>query len=71
MESFDEDKERTLELLGLKASKREERLNIKGGVDTQNKTREWFNTISKENKTALADIYKYDFQMFHYNHNLE
>ena len=71
MESFDEDKERTLELLGLKASKRGERLNIKGGVDTQNKTREWFNTISEENKTALADIYKYDFQMFNYNPDFE
>ena len=71
METFDEDKGRMLELVGLKASKRGERLNIIGGDDTQNMTREWFNTISEENKTALADIYKYDFQMFHYNHNLE
>jgi len=71
METFDEDKERMLELVGLKASNRGERLNIHGGDGTQNKTREWFNTISKENKTALADIFKYDFQMFHYNHDLE
>ena len=71
METFNEDKERALELVGLEDKQRGERLYINGGDDIKNKTRELFKTLSDEEKTGLVDIYKYDFQMFNYNHDFE
>merc|ERR1711892_768676 len=44
METFNEDKERALELVGLEDKNRGERLYINGGDDIKNKTRELFKT---------------------------
>ena len=70
METFEEDKERILEILGVKARKKGQRLNIHAGNKVQHQTRQLFKNISVQNKAALYGIYKYDFQMFEYDHNL-
>ena len=65
METFDEDKKRILELLGLEVV--EKRLNIHGGNDIVNLTKQFFQNVTEDVKAALVDLYKYDFAMFDYD----
>ena len=67
METFDQDKERILELAGLEDRQRGQRLYVHGGDDIQNMTRQLFKNISPQHKNDLLNIYKHDFKMFDYN----
>ena len=70
METFNQDKERILELVGLEDKQRGQRLYVHGGDDIQNITRQLFKDISPQHKNDLLNIYKYDFEMFDYNDKL-
>ena len=69
-ETYDQDKVRIMAALGIKMTDNQERLNSHGGDSAHNLTVELFSKVSKEIKTALLDLYKYDFQMFNYDKNM-
>ena len=71
METFEEDKQRALDKLGLENEQKGQRLHINGGPDIQNKTRHFFKDVSDEHIAAIVNFYKYDFLMFDYNSNLQ
>ena len=70
METFEEDKQRTYDILGLENEQKGERMNINGGDDIQNKTRDFFKNVSEDHLAALVNFYKYDFLMFDYDSDL-
>ena len=70
METFEEDKQRALDILGLENEQKGQRLLINGGHDIQNKTRQFFKDVSEDHFAALVNFYKYDFLMFDYDSNL-
>ena len=70
METFNEDKRRIMEILGLEEEEKEQRKNVNGGTEIQNLTKECFKNITDIDKNALIDIYKYDFLMFDYDPDL-
>ena len=67
-ETFSEDKARILESLSLE--NHEVRLNTKGGNDIQNLTKAFFKNITENQRKAIEDLYKYDFNMFDYDPTL-
>jgi hypothetical protein len=69
-ETFNEDKIRILEILGLKAENKMQRLNAHGGNKIQTLTKGYLRNITKELRTALVDLYKHDFAMFDYDPDL-
>ena len=71
METFDVDKQRTLDILGLENEQKGQRMNIHGGDDIHNITRDFFKNVSEDHLAALVNYYKYDFLMFDYNYNLQ
>ena len=70
-ETFEEDKQRAMDILGLENEQKGKRLNIHGGSDIKNKTRHFFKDVSEEHIAAIVNFYKYDFLMFDYNSSLE
>ena len=69
-ETFDEDRAHILRAMGIKITDNQERLNSHGGGTLFNVTRKLFSTLSSGVKAALADLYRYDFEMFNYDKNL-
>ena len=64
-ETFYEEKIRILEILGLKAEKKLQRMKR---IQTLNKG--YFRNIKKNLSAALVDLYKHDFAMFDYDPDL-
>ena len=69
-ETFYEDKIRIMEILGLKAEKKMQRMHAHGGNKIQTLTKDYFRNITKNLRTALVDLYKHDFAMFNYDPDL-
>ena len=67
MNTFREDTERIREILGLEKEEKEQRLRINTGDKIQNVTTDYFKNISETDKTALIELYKYDFAMFDFD----
>ena len=65
-ETFDEDEMRIMEMFGL-TGRNQSKLNTNAGDKIQNITKQCFESIAQEEKTALVDLYKYDFAMFGYD----
>ena len=70
METFHEDKMRIMEILGLEAEKKMQRMHSHGGNNIKTLTKGYLRNITKELRTALVDLYKHDFAMFDYNADL-
>ena len=66
-ETFNEDKLRILEMAGLENKEKELRMNVFGGDSIGDVCSKLFKDIPKDVKTALLDLYKYDFSMFDYD----
>ena len=64
-ETFYEENIRILEILGLKAEKKMQRMQR-----IQTLTKGYLRNITKELRTALVDLYKHDFAMFDYHPDL-
>ena len=62
-ESFDEDEMRIMDIFGL-TGRKQSKLNTNAGDKIQNVTKKCFENITQEERTALVDLYKYDFAMF-------
>ena len=69
-ETFNEDKVRILDLLGIQPEKKNQRLHTHGGNKIQNLTRNYLKDIPPNLRTALVDLYRYDFEMFDYDPNM-
>ena len=69
-ETFDEDKTRILDILGLETRESDQRLNSHSGTKIGHITAEFFKNVSVDVKLALVDLYRYDFEMFNYDPNL-
>ena len=71
METFEEDREKIHELIGLPYKKRGHYHDIKklgkSNYSTQDWTTKLFEDVMPETKEKLRAIYKYDFEMFDYN----
>ena len=67
METYNEDKERFLKMVGIEEEKKEERIHVTSGESIQNTTKNMFEKIRKEDREALKELYKYDFEMFDYD----
>ena len=65
-ETFDEDEMRIMEMFGL-TGRNQSKLNTNAGDKIQNITKQCFENITQEERTALVDLYKYDFAMFGYD----
>ena len=59
-----------MDILGLEEEKNEVRLNVNGGDEILDLTRNFFKNISDDVKIALVDLYKYDFSLFDYDSEL-
>ena len=69
-ETFDEDRAHILRAMGINTTDIPERLNSHGGGTVSNITTRLFSTLSSEVRTALDNLYRYDFEMFNYDKNL-
>ena len=69
-ETFDEDRRRILEMVGLEGEEEGVRLHIHSGYQIHQITRKFFRNISQNVKTELLNLYKYEFAMFSYDTNL-
>ena len=66
-ETFDEDRSRILEMIGLQEEKKPVRLHVHGGDQIGDLTKMYFRNTSQEVKTQLLDLYKYEFALFNYD----
>ena len=64
-ETFTEDKARIMEMMGIKDH--EVRLNVNGGNAITNFTKACFSNLTKEQRSAVLELYKNDFDMFNYD----
>ena len=69
-ETFNEDKIRIMEILGLEAEKKIQQLHTHGGKNIKTITQSFMENITKDLKNALIELYKYDFEMFAYDPDL-
>ena len=69
-ETFDEDKARILEMLGVNVNTEGERRNIRGGSKIGNETKKYFQNITEDIKAQLLELYKFEFALFNYNNDL-
>ena len=60
-ETFNEDRKRIMEILSFEDMEEEERLNVYGGDTIEDSTKEFLQTLTKDAKAALLELYKYDF----------
>jgi len=67
METYSEDKDRFLKMVGIKENIKEERMNVRGGESIQDKTRDLFKEIKGKDLEALKRLYKYDLELFDYD----
>ena len=67
METYSEDKDRFLKMVGIKQNINEERMNGRGGESIQDKTRDLFKEIKGKDLEALKRLYKYDLELFDYD----
>ena len=70
METFEEDRNRILSMVGLEGEKEEQKLNVHGGDQACELTKRYFKNISQEVKNELLDLYKYEFALFGYDKDL-
>ena len=70
METFDEDRNQILDMVGLEGKKEDEKLNVHGGDKTSDLTRKYFKNISQKLKKKLLDLYKHEFALFAYQTDL-
>ena len=66
-ETFNEDKERILDMVGIKQDKKNQRLHTHGGDKIKIITRNYMKNMSKDLRIALVDLYRHDFAMFDYD----
>ena len=64
-ETFTEDKGRIMEMMGIEDH--EVRLNVNGGNAITNFTKACFSNLTKEQRSAVLELYKNDFDMFNYD----
>jgi hypothetical protein len=69
-ETFDEDRKKIIEILGLESQEPEQRLNMHSGNSIGDLTSDLFRNVSADVKLALIDLYQYDFEMFNYDPHL-
>ena len=69
-ETFDKDRSLIMDRLGLNTGEPFKRLNMHTGKNIGDLTADLFNNISADVKTALQDLYKFDFEMFNYDPNI-
>ena len=69
METYSEDKDRFLKMLGITEMIKEERLHVHGGESIQDKTEFLFKDIKEEVRVKLKEVYKYDLETFDYDPN--
>ena len=71
METYEEDREKIHQMIGLPYKKGKHENNMKEIVGSNYSTQDWtkllFKNISLETKDQLRTLYKYDFEMFDYN----
>ena len=65
-ESFNEDKTRIMETLGMKVKNKKMRLHPHGGSNITALTKRYMKKIDFDTRNAIIDLYKYDFDMFDY-----
>jgi hypothetical protein len=59
-----------MEILGLKAEKKMQRMHAYGGNEIKTLTKGYMKNITKNLRTALVDLYQHDFAMFEYHQDL-
>eukprot|EP00092_Neocalanus_flemingeri_P078761 GFUD01098025.1.p1 GENE.GFUD01098025.1~~GFUD01098025.1.p1 ORF type:complete len:108 (+),score=30.00 GFUD01098025.1:38-325(+) len=69
-ETFDEDRSRILEKLGVEDEKKVDRMHIHAGSEIQEMTKKFFENITEEVKSELLYLYQYEFAMFNYETDL-
>ena len=67
METYSEDKDRFLKMVGIKEDIREEKLHVHAGESIQDKTKSYFKEIKEKDREALKKLYKYDLELFNYD----
>ena len=70
METYSEDKDRFLKMVGIKEDIKEEKLHVHAGESIQDKTRYFFKKIKEKDREALKKLYKYDLELFDYDPNM-
>ena len=66
-ETFNEDKERILDMVGIKQDKKNQRLHTHGGDKIKTITRNYMKNMSRDLRIAVVDLYRHDFAMFDYD----
>ena len=66
-ETFNEDRMKILEMVGIEDEINEERKHVHTGNKTQEITRDMFKDIPEHIKRMLIGIYKFDFKLFDYD----
>ena len=69
-ETFNEDREKILEMVGEKGEDYNEQRHVHTGDQTQELTKQFFANISSSVKLKLLNLYKYDFELFGYDTNI-
>ena len=67
LETMEEDRKIILELVGAEVPDRKKIQNQTSGKNIQKVTEDLFSQLTREEAEALANIYKYDFEMFGYD----
>ena len=67
IETYNEDKKMFLKMVGIEERMKEERIHVTAGESIRDETKTMFKKIRQEDREALKELYKYDFELFDYD----
>ena len=74
MESFEEDREKIHQLIGLPYLKEGDFNDSNNKTESKLSTKDWtkllFENVTQETKEKIKDIFKHDFEMYSYDKNM-
>lgn len=70
METYDEDRNRFLKMVGIEEEIEEERMHVHAGDSIQDVTKLLFQEIPKKDREEIEKLYKFDLELFDYDPDL-
>ena len=70
METYDEDKNRFLKMVGIEDETVQERKHVHAGDSIQNMTKLLFQEIPKNDREEIVKLYKFELELFDYDPDL-